>query len=88
MYIFYKIYLQWIYWTLFFIARCSTIFASDLPEPLPHINIQNPTYDYFNIQKYINTYLKIKILPSKQLCQYYKIFVLRYLIHVSISMVE
>jgi hypothetical protein len=32
MYIFYKIYLQWIYWTLFFIARCSTIFASDLPE--------------------------------------------------------
>jgi hypothetical protein len=32
MYIFYKIYLQWIYWTLIFIARCSTIFASDLPE--------------------------------------------------------
>jgi hypothetical protein len=29
---FYKIYLQWIYWTLFFIARCSTICASDLPE--------------------------------------------------------
>jgi len=32
MYIFYKIYLQWIYWTLFFIARCSTIFAIELPE--------------------------------------------------------
>jgi hypothetical protein len=32
MYIFYKIYLQWIYWTLFFIAYCSTIFASELPE--------------------------------------------------------
>jgi hypothetical protein len=32
MYIFYKIYLQWIYWTLFFIACCSTIFASELPE--------------------------------------------------------
>jgi hypothetical protein len=29
---FHKIYLQWIYWTLFFIARCSTIFASELPE--------------------------------------------------------
>jgi hypothetical protein len=29
---FYKIYLQWIYWTLFFIARCSTIFVSELPE--------------------------------------------------------
>ena len=35
MYIIYKIYLQWIYWTLFFIARCSTIFASELPEQLP-----------------------------------------------------
>jgi hypothetical protein len=35
MYIFYKIYLQWIYWTLFFIARCSTIFASDLPKKVP-----------------------------------------------------
>jgi hypothetical protein len=35
MYIFYKIYLQRIYWTLFFfIARCSTIFASELPEEL------------------------------------------------------
>jgi hypothetical protein len=33
MYIFfYKIYLQWIYWTLFFIARCSRIFASELPS--------------------------------------------------------
>jgi hypothetical protein len=32
MYIFYKIHLQWIYWTLFFIARCSTIFASELLE--------------------------------------------------------
>jgi hypothetical protein len=32
MYIFYKIYLQWIYWTLFFIARDSTIFSSDLSE--------------------------------------------------------
>jgi hypothetical protein len=32
MYIFYKIYLQRIYWTLFFIARYSTIFASELPE--------------------------------------------------------
>jgi hypothetical protein len=31
--IFYKIYLQWIYWTLFLIAHCSTIFASALPEP-------------------------------------------------------
>jgi len=39
MYIFYKIYLQWIYWTLFFIARCSTIFASDLPEVG---NVRNP----------------------------------------------
>jgi hypothetical protein len=28
---FYKIYLQWIYWTLFFIARCSTIFAQWSP---------------------------------------------------------
>jgi hypothetical protein len=27
-----KIYLQWIYWTLFFIARCSTIFATEIPE--------------------------------------------------------
>jgi hypothetical protein len=35
MYIFYKIYLQWIYWTLFFIARCFTIFVSELPEGLP-----------------------------------------------------
>jgi len=34
MYIFYKIYLQWIYWTLFFIACCSTIFASELLEDL------------------------------------------------------
>ena len=34
MYIFYKIYLQWIYWTLYFIARCSTIFASELPEEI------------------------------------------------------
>jgi hypothetical protein len=36
MYIFYKIYLQWIYWTLFFIARCSesTIFASELPKTI------------------------------------------------------
>jgi hypothetical protein len=33
---FYKIYLQWIYWTLFFIARCSTIFASELPESQIH----------------------------------------------------
>ena len=32
MYIFYKIYLQWIYWTLYFIACCSTIFASELPK--------------------------------------------------------
>jgi hypothetical protein len=32
MYIFYKIYLQWVYLTLFFIAHCSTIFASELPE--------------------------------------------------------
>ena len=32
MYIFYKIYLQWTYWTLFFVARCSTIFANKLPE--------------------------------------------------------
>ena len=32
MYIFYKIYLQWISWTLFFIARFSTIFAKELPE--------------------------------------------------------
>jgi hypothetical protein len=32
MYIFYKIYPQWIYWTLFFIAHCSTIFASELPK--------------------------------------------------------
>ena len=31
MYIFYKIYLQWIYWTLFFIARVSKIFASEPP---------------------------------------------------------
>jgi hypothetical protein len=29
---FYKIYLQWIYWTLFFIARCSTIFAQWSPR--------------------------------------------------------
>jgi hypothetical protein len=34
MHIFYKIYLQWIYWTLFFIARCSTIFAIELPKHL------------------------------------------------------
>jgi hypothetical protein len=32
MYIIKKNYLQWIYWTLFFIARCSTIFLSELPE--------------------------------------------------------
>jgi hypothetical protein len=32
MYIFYKIYLQWIYWTLFLTTRCSKIFTSDLPE--------------------------------------------------------
>jgi hypothetical protein len=32
MYIFYKIYLQWIFWTLFFIARCYTIFDSELPK--------------------------------------------------------
>jgi hypothetical protein len=32
MYIFYTIYLQWIYWTLFFIACCSTIFASKFPK--------------------------------------------------------
>jgi hypothetical protein len=32
MYIFYKNYLQWIYWTLFFIASCSSIFVSELPE--------------------------------------------------------
>ena len=32
MYHFFKIYLQYIYWTLFFIARCSNIFASELPE--------------------------------------------------------
>ena len=36
MYIFYKIYLQWIYWTLFFIARCSTIFVGELPEQDTH----------------------------------------------------
>ena len=35
MYIFYKNYLQWIYWALFFIARCSKFFASEPPE---HIN--------------------------------------------------
>jgi hypothetical protein len=29
---FYKIYLQWIYWTLLFIARCSTIFAQWSPR--------------------------------------------------------
>jgi hypothetical protein len=29
---FYKIYLQWIYWTLFFIAHCSTIFAQWSPR--------------------------------------------------------
>jgi hypothetical protein len=38
MYIFHKIYLQWIYWTLFSIARCSTIFASELPEGLDHLH--------------------------------------------------
>ena len=40
MYIFYKIYLQWVYWTLFFIARCSTIFRQwsprgAMPKPYP-----------------------------------------------------
>jgi hypothetical protein len=29
---FYKIYLQWIHWTLFFIARCSTNFAQWSPR--------------------------------------------------------
>jgi len=32
MYIFYKIYLQRIYWTLFFITRCSTFFAQWSPR--------------------------------------------------------
>jgi hypothetical protein len=34
MYIFYKIYLQWIYWTLFFMARCSTISRQWSPREL------------------------------------------------------
>jgi hypothetical protein len=32
MYIFYKIYLQWIYWTLFLSHVVSKFFANELPE--------------------------------------------------------
>jgi hypothetical protein len=44
MYILYKIYLQWICWTLFFIARCSTIFTSELPEVPTHAIQIAPVY--------------------------------------------
>jgi hypothetical protein len=52
MYIFYKIYLQWIYWTLFFLSH---VVLKILPviSPRPDIDDQNTTYvfkvfDLFN----------------------------------------
>jgi hypothetical protein len=43
---FYKIYLQWIYWTLFFIARCSTIFAQWSPQGATFLKSFNVASSY------------------------------------------
>jgi hypothetical protein len=48
---FYKIYLQWIYWTLFFIACCSTIFASQLPEDDPLMDSTWTDYNMLLVKK-------------------------------------
>jgi hypothetical protein len=47
---FIKFYLQWIYWTLFFIARCSTILASELPEDLTRNMAENESGNELNLR--------------------------------------
>ena len=52
MYIFYKIYLQWIYWILVFIACYSMIFASEPPELMLWFRLQDQIYSWIEQSDY------------------------------------